>query len=75
MSFRAFSMSDMLEKLETACSEALDNIAAMHESDAARRETKPILLDVFHLNERKRRFPKPNEPGFKFRYTECNRAD
>ena len=57
MSFRAFSMSDMLEKLEDSMFEALDNIAAMHENDAARQETKPILLDVFHFIEENQEIP------------------
>ena len=42
---------DMLEKLEDSMFEALDSIAALHETDAARQETKPILLDVFHFIE------------------------
>ena len=42
---------DMLEKLEDGMFEALDSIAAMHETDAARQETKPILLDVFRFIE------------------------
>ena len=42
---------DMLEKLEDGMFEALDSIAALHETDAARQETKPILLDVFHFIE------------------------
>ena len=42
---------DMLEKLEDSMFEALDNIAALHETDAARQETKPILLDVFRFVE------------------------
>ena len=40
---------DMLEKLEDSMFEALDSIAALHETDAARQETKPILLDVFRF--------------------------
>ena len=42
---------DMLEKLEDSMFEALDSIAALHENDAARQETKPILLDVFRVIE------------------------
>ena len=42
---------DMLEKLEDSMFEALDSIAALHENDAARQETKPILLDVFRFIE------------------------
>ena len=42
---------DMLEKLQDSLFEALDNIAALHETDAARQETKPILLDVFRFVE------------------------
>jgi AcrR family transcriptional regulator len=42
---------DMLEKLEDSMFEALDSIAALHETDAARQETKPILLDVFRFVE------------------------
>lgn len=42
---------DMLEKLEDGMFEALDNIAVLHETDAARQETKPILLDVFRFVE------------------------
>ena len=42
---------DMLEKLEDSMFEALDSIAVLHETDAARQETKPILLDVFHFIE------------------------
>ena len=42
---------DMLEKLEDSMFEALDSIAALHETDAARQETNPILLDVFHFIE------------------------
>jgi len=45
---------DMLEKLEDSMFEALDSIAAMHETDAARQETKPILLDVFRFVEENR---------------------
>ena len=41
---------DMLEKLEDSMFEALDSIAALHETDAARQETKPILLDVFRFS-------------------------
>jgi AcrR family transcriptional regulator len=42
---------DMLEKLEDGMFDALDNIAALHETDAARQETKPILLDIFRFVE------------------------
>ena len=42
---------DMLEKLEDSMFEALDSIAALHETDVARQETKPILLDVFRFIE------------------------
>ena len=42
---------DMLEKLEDSMFEALNSIAALHETDAARQETKPILLDVFRFVE------------------------
>ena len=42
---------DMLEKIEDSMFEALDNIAAMHETDAAMQKTKPILLDVFRFIE------------------------
>ncbi|MBR4575571.1 MAG: TetR family transcriptional regulator C-terminal domain-containing protein [Clostridia bacterium] len=38
---------DMLEKLEDSMFEALDSIAASHETDAAHQDTKPILLDLF----------------------------
>ena len=42
---------DMLEKLEDSMFEALDSIAALHETDAALQQTKPILLDVFRFIE------------------------
>ena len=42
---------DMLEKLEDSMFEALDSIAALHETDAAQQKTKPILLDVFRFAE------------------------
>ncbi len=45
---------DMLEKLEDSMFEALDSIAALHGTDAARQETKPILLDVFRFIEENR---------------------
>ncbi len=42
---------DMIEKLEDGIFDALSSIAALHENDAARQETKPILLDVFRFVE------------------------
>ena len=42
---------DMLEKLEDGMFDALDNIAVLHETDATRQETKPILLDIFRFVE------------------------
>ena len=66
---------DMLEKLEDSMFEALDSIAALHETDAARQETKPILLDVFRFIEENQEIvrvllrDKKNEADFDYRFS------
>lgn len=40
---------DMVEKIEDGMFEGLEKIAAVHEEDAARQQTGPILQDLFHF--------------------------
>ena len=40
---------DMLEKIEDGLFSALDDIVSLHQNDDVTRQTKPILLDLFHF--------------------------